>query len=100
MTKLMEAILKRENIDLPVDTLKKLSLLAITQGKSLKAYIEYLLIAKANSIDMETANPSPSGDPWFNEPENIQEVKQGIADIESGKYKEYSIEEIKNLLGA
>lgn len=47
----METTLKRKNIDLPVDTLKKLSIMAVAQGKSLKAYIEQLLISKANSIN-------------------------------------------------
>lgn len=32
------AQLKRKNIDLPIDTLQKLSLMAVAQGKSLKAY--------------------------------------------------------------
>ncbi|MDE6108771.1 MAG: hypothetical protein K2F72_00610, partial [Muribaculaceae bacterium] len=58
--------LKRKNIDLPVETLQKLSIMAVAQGKSLKKYIETLLIAKADSVAIEvTENPSPSGDPWF-----------------------------------
>ena len=36
----MDAAIKRKNIDLPVETLQKLSLMAVAQGKSLKAYIE------------------------------------------------------------
>lgn len=59
----METTLKRKNIDLPVEVLQKLSLMAVAQGRSLKAYIEQLLIAKANSITIEVhENPSPSGD--------------------------------------
>ena len=59
----MDTTLKRKNIDLPVDTLKKLSLMAVAQGKSLKAYIEQVLISKANGITIEVSeNPSPSGD--------------------------------------
>ena len=42
----MDTTLKRKNIDLPVDTLKKLSLMAVAQGKSLKAYIEQVLIQR------------------------------------------------------
>lgn len=38
----METIVRRKNIDLPTDTLQKLSLMAMSQGKSLKAYIEYI----------------------------------------------------------
>ena len=51
---------KRKNIDLPVDVLQRLSVLAASQGKSLKAFIEHLLVVKANSISVEVLeNPSP-----------------------------------------
>ena len=92
--------LKRKNIDLPVDTLQKLSLMAVAQGKSLKNFIETILIAKANAIAVEVdENPSPSGDPWFNNPENMASVKRGIEDIKSGRCRAYSMDEIKELLG-
>ena len=69
----METTIKRKNIDLPVDVLQKLSLMAVAQGRSLKAYIEQLLIAKANSITIEVReNPSPSGDKWFDDAENME----------------------------
>lgn len=68
--------IKRKNIDLPIDTLQKLSLLAVAQGKSLKNYIETVLIAKADSVAVEVSeNPSPSGDTWFNDHENIATEK-------------------------
>ncbi len=36
--------------------------MAVAQGKSLKAYIEQVLISKANGITIEVSvNPSPSG---------------------------------------
>ena len=38
--------IKRKNIDLPVDTLQKLSIMAVAQGKSLKNFIETVLISK------------------------------------------------------
>lgn len=91
--------IKRKNIDLPVDTLQKLSILAVSHGKSLKNYIETILIAKANSVKVEVSeNPSPSGDSWFQDSENMASVKQGVSEMESGKGKVYSIEEIKSLL--
>ncbi|MDE6772541.1 MAG: hypothetical protein K2J49_08060, partial [Muribaculaceae bacterium] len=63
--------IKRKNIDLPVDTLQKLSIMAVAQGKSLKNFIETVLISKANTLAIEVSeNPSLSGDPWFNDPEN------------------------------
>ena len=96
----METALKRENIDLPADVLKKLSAMALSQGKTLKAYIENLLIDKAESMSLETGrNLSPSGDEWFDDPMNIQSVRKGMAEIEEGKGKVYTLEEIKETLG-
>ena len=60
---------KRKNIDLSVDTLKKLSIMAASQGKSVKAFIENLL-------------------------ENT-----GIEDAKQGRVTAYTIDDIKNLLG-
>lgn len=92
--------IKRKNIDLPVDTLQKLSLMAVAQGKSLKNFIETILIAKADSIAVEVnENPSPSGDPWFNDPENMASVRRGIAEQKAGKGRAYSMDEIRDLLG-
>jgi hypothetical protein len=92
---------KRKNIDLPTDTLQKLSIMAAAQGKSLKAFIENILVAKADMLQVEvTTNPSPSGDPWFNDPKNIDSVMRGIENAKDGKVKAYSIEDIKHLLGA
>ena len=91
---------KRKIIDLPADTFQKLSIMAVAQGKSLKAYIESELIAKANAISVEVKeNPSPSNDKWFNNPDNIAELNQGIQDLNEGKTKAYSMTEIKNILG-
>lgn len=92
--------IKRKNIDLPVETLQKLSIMAVAQGKSLKNYIETILILKANSVTIEVSeNPSPSGDSWFNDPENIASVKRGIAEMKAGKGRTYTIDEIKEQLG-
>ncbi len=30
-------------------------------------------------------NPSPSCDPWFNDPENIASVNRGIQELKAGK---------------
>lgn len=46
-----------------------------------------------------TENPSPSGDLWFNDRENMASVKRGIAEMKAGKGKAYTMEEIRNLLG-
>ena len=100
MARAISTTIKRKNIDLPLDTFQKLSLLAVSQGKSLKAYIENLLIAKANSITIDIKeNPSPSGDEWFDVAENMASVEKGISEMKAGKGKVYTPEEIKRALG-
>lgn len=92
--------IKRKNIDLPVETLQKLSIMAVAQGKSLKAYIESVLISKADAVTVEVSlNPSPSGDSWFNDPKNITEVEAGIKDSKEGRVKTMNMDELRNLLG-
>lgn len=74
--------------------------MAVAQGKSLKNYIETLLISKADSLTVEISeNPSPSGDAWFNDPENIASVRRGLAEMKAGKGRAYSMDEIRDLLG-
>lgn len=92
--------IKRKNIDLPVETLQKLSIMAAAQGKSLKKYIETILILKADSVAVEVSEtPSPSGDPRFDDLENMASVREGIAEMKAGKGRIYSMEEIRALLG-
>lgn len=92
--------IKRKNIDLPVETLQKLSIMAVAQGKSLKKYIENILISKANSIVVEVnENPSPSGDKWFDDAENMKSVRRGISEMEAGEGTAYTMDEIRKLLG-
>ena len=91
----MDTTLKRKNIDLPVDTLKKLSLMAVAQGKSLKAYIEQVLISKAIEV---SENPSPSGDKWFDDPVNMESVNRGIEEMKAGKGTTYSMDKLRELL--
>lgn len=78
---------KRKNIDLPVDALHKLSIMAAAQGKSVKAFIENILIKKADSITIEISNPSPSDDPFFANPKNLIEVESRIKEHKEGKTK-------------
>lgn len=92
--------IKRKNIDLPIETLQKLSVMAVAQGKSLKAYIESILISKAETINVSIReNPSPSGDTWFDDPENMASVYRGIEEMKAGKGRSYSIGELKDILG-
>lgn len=91
---------KRKNIDLPVETLQKLSVMAAAQGKSVKAFIENILVTKADSLSIEVStNPSPSGDTWFDSSENMASVMRGIEDAKQGRTKAYSMDDIRNLLG-
>lgn len=94
---------KRKNIDLPVDVLQRLSVLAASQGKSLKAFIEHLLVVKANSISVEVLeNPSPSGDSFFEDAENMAEISARVKAHKAGKTKSAiklkSSEEIKSFI--
>ena len=76
-----------------------MSFMAVLQGKSLKAYIEQILIAKASSINIKVnENPFPSNDEWFNNPNNIEEIQESIVQQLSGETKAYSIENIKKAL--
>lgn len=47
------ATLKRKLIDLPEETFRNLSIMAAAEGKSLKAYIESLLISEAKLMSDE-----------------------------------------------
>lgn len=93
---------KRKNIDLPVETLQKLSIMAASQGKSVKAFIENLLISKADTLRVEVLNPSPSGDPYFADPSNLSEVEDRVKAYREGKVKPtvilQSTEDITNFI--
>ena len=96
----MEAITKRKNIDLPIDAFQKLAVMAAAQGRSLKNYIEQILISKANSVSIDiTANLSPSGDKWFDNPDNIASINRGLDQLQSGLGRQVSAAELKTDLG-
>lgn len=42
-------------------------------------------------------NPSPSGDSWFNDPENMASVRRGIEEMKAGKGRAYTMDEIRSL---
>ena len=73
--------------------------MAVAQGKSLKSYIESVLISKAASISVQVSdNPSPSGDEWYADEANLSVVEEGRAQYQAGKTRAYSMDEIKKLL--
>ena len=51
----------------------------------LKAFIENLLIAKADALQIEISNPSPSGDSYFVNPANLAEIEQRVKVHREGK---------------
>lgn len=90
----METAVKREFIELPSEVLEKLSALAKKSGKSLKAYMEYVLTRKAVE-----ENISPSNDPWYKDEENIKMVESGIKQLQTGTGRTYTSAELKSRLG-
>ncbi len=74
--------------------------MATSVGKSLKKYIEETLIAKASGAKIEVyENPSPSGDPWFDDPENMASVMRGVAEHKAGLGRRVTMDEIREMLG-
>jgi len=80
-------------ITLSPNILERLSQKAACSGKSLKAYIEGILSDDAKD------NPSPSGDPWFDNPDNIRMVEQSISQIKHENCKIYTAAELKRRMG-
>lgn len=62
-------------------TIAKLNAMAVRRRMSLRDYVRKLLNKEAASYE----NPSPSGDPWFDNPENIRMVEEAEAEYESEK---------------
>lgn len=93
---------KRKNIDLPLDAWKKLSIMAAAQGKSLKAFVEGVLLAKADALTLEVVaserpasakcrpydNPSPSGDLYFEDAGNRAELRERVEYYQKGESKD------------
>lgn len=91
---------KKKLIELPVDVCKILAIQAAAMGISLKKHIENIIITKTESWKINTKeNPSPSGDDWFNDPQNISMVMEGIEEYKLGETIPMSIEDIDKKLG-
>lgn len=57
-------------------------------------------VSAKETLNVETStSPSPSGDTWFDDPENMASVMRGIEDAEQGRKKAYTMDELRNLLG-
>lgn len=73
---------------------------ATTCGVSLSEAVEQAIDSLHQR--METAcrnNPSPSGDPWWDDPENVAKVERALEQERQGLGKIYTREEIRQLLG-
>lgn len=56
-------------------------------------------VSAKEALNIEASiSPSPSGDTWFEDAENMASVKRGIEDAEQGRKKAYTMDELKNLL--
>ena len=65
---------KRKIIDIPIDTFRNLSIRAASEGRSLKSFIENLLVMEANTVSDEElyhflVKNKPQGDRYLNETE-------------------------------
>lgn len=69
------------------------------------AFTEKIALKSKNGIIELTpnteirVNPSPSNDPYFDDPRNIEAVKQGMQDIKEGRTTRVSLDDIKSMLG-
>ncbi|MGK6350329.1 hypothetical protein [Parapedobacter sp. DT-150] len=62
--------------------------LAVLKALDLRYQVE-------NGASATAENPSPSGDKWFLDPENMALVEKGIADVKAGRVTR--IEDVKKL---
>lgn len=92
------------NIGLPVDTDQEFKRVAAVKEISVERLIEEVLIDAGKKFKIEVRstnpnNPSPSGDPWWDDPENVAMVERGIEDVKAGRCTVMSMEEIEKMLG-
>jgi hypothetical protein len=65
----------------------------IAQGQ-----LVYLSVSRVPPLSAEE-NPSPSGDPYFLVPENLQAIREGLEQIKRGEGKTYTKEELRIRMG-
>lgn len=44
-------------------------------------------------------NPSPSNDPWFDDPRNLAELDKGVEQLKAGRVGQVTLDELKEKLG-
>ncbi len=66
---------------------------------SFKKNIEEPMTERETSVNVTGyENPSPSRDPWFDDPENIAIVMRGIEDVKAGRWSEITTDEIRKMI--
>lgn len=85
-----------KNLDLPFDTVERLKEKAAAHGCSLKHYMERLLISSAKT---DSAGISPTGDSWYDDPDNLALVDRGISEEKRGRAVSMTVEEMKARFG-
>jgi hypothetical protein len=66
--------------------------------KASVAFLEYCRTLSFAKVKIDDENPSPSGDPWWNIPENRKAVERGIEDVKAGRVLSMTREELRMLL--
>ncbi len=89
---------KKKMVELPIDALHKLAALATSKGISVKKYMESILLDKAYTMKRDQ-NPSPSNDPYFDDPHNIERIMESARQAQEGKTVELTPELRKKLFG-
>jgi hypothetical protein len=91
----------RKNLDINTEVLRCAKIAAADAGISVKRYLENLLELHVPKIEIRKkhVNPSPSGDPWFDDPENIKMIEEAEQELREGKGIKMTLEDIDRLLG-
>ena len=64
----------------------KLALKPIEQiAKQQGFFVRYIAPVRTEKKSTNPLNPSPSGDPWWDDPRNVAEVDAGLRDLAAGR---------------
>lgn len=72
-------------------------LLSLSDELKLKA--SHFLSCHIKTVSASSFNPSPSGDAYWDDVRNVQDMEESVEQAKQGKLKTYSIDDIKSTLG-